>query len=77
MPAPPAKPRRMTKSSCHRAIYHQGILSRPTDDFDLIYDLLDALDVGGKFLCQLLMEIGTQATSNHEYALVKLAEDVR
>ena len=65
----------MATSNCHRAIFREARLGRPTDHFDLIYDLLDALDVGDDFLRHLLVEIGTQATSKHKYPLVKLAKD--
>ena len=66
---------RVATSNCRRAIFRKVFLGRPTDHFNLIYDLLDALDVGDDFLRHLLVEIGTQATSKHKYPLVTLAKD--
>jgi hypothetical protein len=50
-------------------------LDRLTDHFDLIHNLLDALDASDEFLRHLLMEIRGQATSKDKYPLVKLANN--
>ena len=57
------------------ATHHQALLNRPTDHFDLIHDLLDALDVGCDLLGQLRVIEGCQATFEHENALIAFAGD--
>jgi hypothetical protein len=54
---------------------HQALLSRPTDHFDLIHDLLDALDCGCNLLDQLRVIEGCQATFKYEYASFGFAGD--
>jgi hypothetical protein len=41
----------------------------------MIHHLFDALDVGNKLLCQLLLEEGSQATPKHEDTLFVCAAD--
>jgi hypothetical protein len=54
---------------------HQAVLSRPTDHFDLIHDLLDTLNVGCDLLSQLLLVEGFQAPCKYKPALIDIAGD--
>ena len=48
--------------------------NRPTNDLDLIYDLLDALNSPHGFLGQLRVKETVQATPKHEHSVVVLAK---
>jgi hypothetical protein len=58
----------MKKFNRHRATHHQALLIRPTDYFDLIHDLHDALNVGDDLLCQLFLKERAAATLKHKHA---------
>ena len=67
--------RRMTESNRHREASHQARLSCPTDHFDLIHHLYDALNVACNLLGQLRVVERCQATFKYEHALIAFARD--
>jgi hypothetical protein len=68
-------PKRIATSNRLLAAERQAVLSCPSDHFDLIHDLHDAINVGDDLLSQLRVIEGFQATFKHECASFGFAGD--